>query len=102
MSCSSTVWTSTPGGSSGINDGKVRDEMNWKKGAQIAFLAVGALTVLEFLFVRGLFTWLVMVLAVVALGAVNIVLSARDRRWQEGLHYLLTTVALCMGYLVLA
>lgn len=76
--------------------------MNWKQGAQIAYLAVGALTVLEFLFLRGMFTWLVMVLAVTALGAVNIVLSVRDRAWGQALHYLLTSVALCMGYLALA
>lgn len=76
--------------------------MNWKQGAQIAYLAVGALTVLEFLFLRGMFTWLVMVLAVTALGAVNIVLSVRDRAWVQALHYLLTSVALCMGYLALA
>lgn len=76
--------------------------MKWKQGARTAFLVVGALTVLEFVFVRGMFTWLLMVLAVTALGAANIVLAVRDREWGSALHYLLTAVALCMGYLVLA
>ena len=35
---------------------------------EIAYLVVGALTVLEFLFVRGMFTWLIAMAAVVALG----------------------------------
>lgn len=37
-----------------------------KRSFQIAYLAVGALTVLEFLFVRGMFTWLIMTIAVAA------------------------------------
>lgn len=40
-----------------------------KRSFQIAYLAVGALTVLEFLFVRGMFTWLIMTIAVAAAGA---------------------------------
>lgn len=73
-----------------------------KTGFQIAFLAVGALTVLEFLFIQGMFTWLLVVGATVLLGAINVILSAKDREWLPALHYVLTTVALCMGYLVLA
>lgn len=73
-----------------------------KTGFQIAFLVVGALTVLEFLFVRGMFTWLMVAGASALLGAINVILSAKDREWLPALHYVLTTVALCMGYLVLA
>lgn len=76
--------------------------MKLKTGFQIAFLAVGALTVLEFIFLRGMFTWLLAVGAVVLLGAVNVLLAARDKEWIPALHYTLTTVALCMGYFVLA
>lgn len=76
--------------------------MKLKTGFQIAFLAVGGLAVLEFLFLRGMFTWLLAVGAVIALGAVNVLLTARDKEWIPALHFALTTVALCMGYFVLA
>lgn len=70
--------------------------------AQAAFLVVGALTVLEFVFVRGMFTWLIAAALTVVLGAVNVVLCGRDREWMSGGLYILTTVALTMGYFVLA
>lgn len=74
----------------------------FNRGAQAAFLAAGALTVLEFIFIRGMFTWLIAVALVTILGALNIVLSCRDREWRTAFHYVLTTVALTMGYLTLA
>ncbi|WP_455580917.1 hypothetical protein [Dysosmobacter sp.] len=73
-----------------------------KRSFQIAYLAVGALTVLEFLFVRGMFTWLIMTIAVAAAGAANILLACRDREFLGALQYLLCSVALTMGYLSLA
>lgn len=76
--------------------------MKLKQGAQIAFLLVGALTVLEFVFVRGMFTWLIAVAAVAVVAAVNVVLACRDKDVLGALHYVLTAVALCMGYLALA
>lgn len=76
--------------------------MKLKIGFQIAYLVVGALTVLEFLFVRGMFTWLIMAGAVTLLGAINVILSCRDREWLPALQYILTTVALTMGYGLLA
>lgn len=74
----------------------------WKNAAQIAYLVVGALTVLEFVFVRGMFTWLIAVTAVMLLGAINVVLSCAEKKWMEAAHYVLTSAALCMGYLTLA
>ncbi len=75
---------------------------NWILGAQIAFLAVGFLAVLEFCFVRGMFTWLLAVAAVLLLGTVNVLLACRERAWLRALHVILTMAALCMGYIVLA
>lgn len=72
-----------------------------RKFFQIAFLVVGALTVCEFLFVRGLFSWLIAVAAVAAMGLVNAALAAKDRDWNGALLYILSSVALCMGYFVL-
>lgn len=76
--------------------------MKLKQAAQVAFLIVGLLTVLEFVFVRGMFTWLIAVAAVAVTAAINVALSCRDKEWLSALHYVLTAVALCMGYLALA
>ena len=66
------------------------------------FLAVGVLTVLEFVFVRGMFTWLLMVAAVVVVGMINVVLCMSERKVLQALNFLLCMTALCMGYLTLA
>ncbi|MEG1593236.1 MAG: hypothetical protein RR350_02415 [Oscillibacter sp.] len=76
--------------------------MKMKHGFQIAFLAVGALTALEFIFVRGMFTWIAAVAATMALGVINLLLSARDKEWIPAALFALCTLALCMGYFVLA
>ena len=74
----------------------------WRVGLQWAYLTVGFLTVLEFCFVRGMFTWLLMVTLVGVFGAVNVLLACLERRWAEGAFYILTAAALCMGYFLLA
>lgn len=73
-----------------------------RTGLQGAYLIIGFLTVLEFCFVRGMFTWLLMVTLVGVLGAANVLLACLEHRWMEGAFCILTAVALCMGYLVLA
>ncbi len=73
-----------------------------KKGWNLLFLLVGVLTILEFTFVRGLFTWLIAVSAVVIIGLINIAFEAKDKNWSQAALYTITTIALCMGYLLLA
>lgn len=72
--------------------------MNNRKGLQLAYLVVGSLTVLEFLFVRGMFTWLIAVSAITVLGIVNVFASIKDHDVMEAALYVLSTIALCMGY----
>lgn len=67
---------------------------------QIAFLAVGALTILEFVFVQGMFTFLIAVGACILVGGANIAVCCKERNWMQALLYLVSTAALCMGYLV--
>lgn len=69
--------------------------------SRAVFLIVGALTVLEFLFVRGMFTWMIAVAATVCAGLWNIVLALMDRRYMDAALFLLCSVALCMGYFVI-
>lgn len=72
--------------------------MNVKKILEQSFLVIGFLTILEFIFIQGMFTWLIVVAAVIILGILNIVYHAKDREWQLATLYFLCTVALCMGY----
>lgn len=74
--------------------------MKSKKYAQIAFIIVGILTVCEFIFVRGMFTWLLAVAAIVAIGVVNILVNIKQKDWLQAALFLLSTVALSMGYFV--
>ncbi len=75
--------------------------MKPKNNLQIAFLIVGTLAALEFIFVRGLFTWLLAVGAVILVGGLNILLGLKNKEWMQVGFYLLLTVSLCMGYFAL-
>lgn len=81
---------------------KKGDRMKASKFAQITFLVVGALTALEFIFVRGTFSWIIAVLAIVVAGAANIILNIKHKNGLQAALYALSSVAFCMGYFVLA
>ncbi len=72
--------------------------MKLTKGLQIAFLIVGTLVVLEFLFIQGMFTWLMAVAAIIVVGLLNVIINVKNKEWLQTLVYILATVALCMGY----
>ncbi len=72
--------------------------MKFKKPLEIAFLVVGLLTILEFIFLKGLFTWLIVVAASIIVGTLNVVLNLRQKEWTLAGLYAICTVALCMGY----
>lgn len=57
------------------------------------------LTVLEFIFIKGMFTWLLMCSLVILTGAINILYMIKAKDWMRASLYLLTIVALCMGYI---
>ncbi len=72
--------------------------MKKDKIMQVLFLVIGTLTALEFIFVRGLFTWLIAVIATVALGIINIGINIKNKDWIGIWYNSLLIVALCMGY----
>lgn len=76
--------------------------MKASKYFQIAFLIVGVLVALEFIFIRGMFTWLIAVAAIMLVGALNIIVSIKHKEWLQAALYILSTIAFCMGYFVLA
>lgn len=69
---------------------------------QILYLFVGFLTVLEYIFIRGMFTWLIAVVTVVVIGALNIIVSIKNKNLLLAALYILTTISLCMGYFMYA
>lgn len=74
--------------------------MKIKKYLLIAYLIIGTFTVIEFIFIQGMFTWLISVITAIIIGALNIIISLRYKEWLQSFLFLLATVALCMGYFV--
>ena len=72
-----------------------------QRTVEILFLITGALAILEFIFVRGMFTGVFMVLAVLVIGVVDMIVKLVSKKYLEAVHCIITTIALCMGYLVL-
>ena len=68
----------------------------------ILFLVVGFLTVLEFIFITGMFTWIIMVISICIIGLINISIEIKNRQYLQAILYLLAITALVMGYLKLA
>ena len=63
---------------------------------QIAYLIIGTLAVLEFIFVRGMFTWLIAVAAVLIIGVINVIANLTQKQILNALMYVLCTEASCM------
>ncbi|WP_041719055.1 hypothetical protein [Alkaliphilus oremlandii] len=76
--------------------------MKVSKYFQIAFLIVGALVALEFIFMRGMFSWFIAVIAIMVVGALNTIVNIKNKEWLQAALYILSTIAFCMGYFVLA
>ena len=68
---------------------------------QIAFLVVGVLTTLEFIFIRGMFSWLIAVTATIVVGGLNVIINIKHKEWLQAFLYVLSTIALCMGYFII-
>ncbi|MFR1052112.1 MAG: hypothetical protein ACOX67_02630 [Oscillospiraceae bacterium] len=69
-----------------------------KKASNIAFIAVSVATILEYLFVCGMFTGPLMMMLALIVGAINVAVSIRDRDYHVAVLYVIATVSLCMGY----
>lgn len=70
--------------------------------SKILLIIVGILTILEFVFVKGFFTWIIMVALVVIVGLMNVILRIKDKKILDALLTLILCISLCMGYFSLA
>lgn len=69
-----------------------------EKAAEVVFLIIGFLTILEYLLIQGMFTAPIMIAASIIAGVFNIILACVQKRYRNACFYLLLTVALNMGY----
>lgn len=69
-----------------------------KKVFKILYLVIAVLNIMEYLFISGLFTAPIIMIVIMLVGLINIVLSVKDKMYLDALLYLVSTVALNMGY----
>ncbi|MDD3206496.1 MAG: hypothetical protein PHS74_12305 [Lachnospiraceae bacterium] len=72
-----------------------------EKISAIIFLIVGTLEVLEYIFIQGLFSAPIVILASVIVGIVNIIVAIISKKYINMLFYALLTIALNMGYMLI-
>lgn len=69
---------------------------------KILFLMTATATIIEYIFITGMFTWLMATTATVTIGLVNAIWEIKDKKYLDCLLYIVATIALVMGYLQLA
>ena len=69
---------------------------------KVLFLIVGFLAVLEFTIIRGMFTWIIAVAAVILTGIINVINSFRNSNYLDAALYILCVTGICMGYFAFA
>lgn len=65
---------------------------------QLGFLLIAVLTILEYLFVTGMFTSFIVMGLVWLAGLVNLIYALKDKDYTAAGLYLVCTIALNMGY----
>ena len=70
----------------------------FSKMLKILFIVMAAMVVLEYMFIQGLFTSLIALVLIDIVGVINMIISAKEKRLNETLLYVIATVALSMGY----
>lgn len=65
----------------------------------IIFIIIGFLTILEFLFIQGMFTGPLMGFLVIMAGMINFILEVKDKNYIYSIIYLISTIGLIMGYI---
>ena len=66
---------------------------------KVLFIVIGIATILEYIFITGMFTWLIAATGSIIIGTINIIWEVKNKKYLDGLVYAIATVALIMGYL---
>lgn len=72
------------------------------KVIDILFLVVTILSLCEFIFVRGMFTWLISVFALLFIGIIEIIFCIKNKACYKAALVALVVIAICSGYFVVA
>lgn len=65
---------------------------------KILFIIVSILTVLEYMFVTGMFTSVLCLMLVDIVGVVNVIVSLKEKNFNEAFLYLIASIGISMGY----
>lgn len=65
---------------------------------KILFIIVSILTVLEYMFVTGMFTSVLCLMLVDIVGVVNVIVSLKEKKFNEAFLYLIASISISMGY----
>ena len=65
---------------------------------KILFIIVSILTVLEYMFVTGMFTSVLCLMLVDIVGVVNVIVSLKEKKFNEDFLYLIASIGISMGY----
>ena len=65
---------------------------------KILFIIVSILTVLEYMFVTGMFTSVLCLMLVGIVGVVNVIVSLKEKKFNEAFLYLIASIGISMGY----
>lgn len=65
---------------------------------KILFIIVSILTVLEYMFVTGMFTSVLCLMLVDIVGIVNVIVSLKEKNFNEAFLYLIASIGISMGY----
>ena len=68
---------------------------------KILFIIVSILTVLEYMFVTGMFTSVLCLMLVDIVGVVNVIVSLREKKFNEACLYLRASIGISIRYLIL-
>lgn len=65
---------------------------------KILFIIVSILTVLEYMFVTGMFTSVLCLMLVDIVSVVNVIVSLKEKKFNEAFLYLIASIGISMGY----
>ena len=65
---------------------------------KILFVIVSILTVLEYMFVTGMFTSVLCLMLVDIVGVVNVIVSLKEKKFNEAFLYFIASFGISMGY----
>ena len=65
---------------------------------KILFIIVSILTVLEYMSVTGMFTSVLCLMLVDIVGVVNVIVSLKEKKFNEAFLYLIASIGISMGY----